>query len=141
MWQWLLDLFRRKPTPMPTPANPGTAKDLVAAINAERLKKSKPALVEDMKLDSMAQSWAGNMAKSENMTHGNFKNRIAHAYPNTSAGEDIASGQQTINQVVTAWMNSPPHRANILGDFNVIGVDFAVGENNVIYWCLDFAKL
>jgi uncharacterized protein YkwD len=30
------------------------------------------------------------------------------------AGENLASGYQTAEQVMTAWMNSPSHRSNIL---------------------------
>jgi uncharacterized protein YkwD len=41
----------------------------------------------------------------------------------TSAGENIASGQGTPQEVVEAWMNSPGHRANILNaSFSRIGV-------------------
>ena len=39
------------------------------------------------------------------------------------AGENIAAGQDTPEEVVTAWMNSPGHRANILKEqFTHLGV-------------------
>lgn len=83
--------------------------------------------------------WAAFMAKNRTMTHGDFADRITHVYPNVSAGEDIAEGQPTVDSVVTAWMGSPPHRANILGDYNIIGTGFATSSDNQVYWCLDFA--
>jgi uncharacterized protein YkwD len=47
------------------------------------------------------------------------------------AGENIAWGFEklgTPRAIVDAWMNSPPHRANILnGSFRDIGVGFAAG--------------
>lgn len=43
-----------------------------------------------------------------------------------SAGENIAIGYATAEEVVSAWMNSPGHRANILNaDFNRLGVGCA----------------
>ena len=52
------------------------------------------------------------------------------------AGENIAAGQRTPQAVVTAWMNSPGHRANILTkEFKEIGVGCYQGENGFkIYW-------
>jgi len=42
-----------------------------------------------------------------------------------SAGENIAQGQQTPQEVVQAWMNSEGHRKNILSkDFTHIGVGY-----------------
>ena len=52
-----------------------------------------------------------------------------------SAGENIAWGQKTPEQVMEAWMNSDGHRANILNaKFTKIGVGQyrdAAGRN---YW-------
>ena len=43
----------------------------------------------------------------------------------TSAGENIAQGQRTPEEVVQAWMNSAGHRANILNNgFTHIGVGY-----------------
>ena len=40
-----------------------------------------------------------------------------------SAGENIARGQSSPEEVVRAWMNSEGHRANILGEsFTSLGV-------------------
>ncbi|BDG35019.1 CAP domain-containing protein [Saccharococcus caldoxylosilyticus] len=45
-----------------------------------------------------------------------------------TAGENIAAGQRTPQEVVNAWMNSPGHRANILNkNFTHIGVGYAKG--------------
>ncbi|HEY4552384.1 MAG TPA: CAP domain-containing protein, partial [Bacillaceae bacterium] len=53
-----------------------------------------------------------------------------------SAGENIAYGQRTPEEVVKAWMNSSGHRANILNSsFTHIGVGY-VAEGN--YWTQQF---
>jgi uncharacterized YkwD family protein len=49
-----------------------------------------------------------------------------------AAGENIAMGQRTPQEVVTAWMNSPGHRANILNaNFTHLGVGYVASGN---YW-------
>ncbi|MDF2592072.1 MAG: sporulation protein, partial [Clostridia bacterium] len=49
-----------------------------------------------------------------------------------TAGENIAMGQRTPEEVVKAWMNSPGHRANILkSSFTHIGVGYVA---NGSYW-------
>lgn len=50
------------------------------------------------------------------------------------AGENIAWGQRSPEQVMDAWMNSSGHRANILNEnFTHIGVGY-YQENGVNYW-------
>ena len=49
-----------------------------------------------------------------------------------TAGENIAMGYSTPQAVVTGWMNSPGHRANILnGAFTEIGVGYVQSGG---YW-------
>lgn len=56
---------------------------------------------------------------------------ISYSY----AGENIAAGQRTPEEVVTAWMNSPGHKANILKkEFTTIGVGYAAGGAYKHYW-------
>ena len=56
-------------------------------------------------------------------------------------GENIASGQKTPQQVVTAWMNSQGHRENILSPtFTKLGVGYATNSNGVAYWTQMFVK-
>lgn len=53
-----------------------------------------------------------------------------------SAGENIAQGQRTPEEVVQAWMNSAGHRANILNNgFTHIGVGYVENGN---YWTQQF---
>lgn len=49
-------------------------------------------------------------------------------------GENIAYGQQSPQQVVTAWMNSPGHRKNILDpEYNRVGIGVQSKGGN-LYW-------
>lgn len=53
-----------------------------------------------------------------------------------AAGENIAAGYPTPEAVVTGWMNSPGHRANILNPgFKAIGVGHVSGQGSYgSYW-------
>ncbi|HEX6178213.1 MAG TPA: CAP domain-containing protein [Thermoanaerobaculia bacterium] len=49
-------------------------------------------------------------------------------YDYRTAGENLAVGYTTADRVVSGWMNSPGHRANILGrSFDEIGIAVANG--------------
>jgi uncharacterized protein YkwD len=129
------------PAPVPVPVSPSPESALVAAINAARVGQGLPALVEDESLDRLSSSWASSMASSGVLGHGDFAGRIGSVYPNTAAAENIAEGQPDANSVVDAWMNDPPHRANILGDYNRLGVGSVQDGSGSIYWCTDFARV
>ena len=51
------------------------------------------------------------------------------------AGENIAWGQKTPEQVMEGWMNSAGHRANILNEkYTSIGVGYYQNASGVNYW-------
>lgn len=51
------------------------------------------------------------------------------------AGENIAWGQKTPEQVMNGWMNSAGHRANILNEkYTSIGVGYYQNGSGVNYW-------
>jgi uncharacterized protein YkwD len=57
------------------------------------------------------------------------------------AGENIAAGQRTPQEVVNSWMNSPGHRANILNrNYTKIGVGYASGGEYGTYWTQMFIR-
>jgi uncharacterized protein YkwD len=56
-------------------------------------------------------------------------------------GENIAYGYTSASSVMTAWMNSPGHRANILStSFTEIGVSARVGADGILYYTQNFGK-
>jgi len=58
----------------------------------------------------------------------------------TSAGENIAEGQPTPEAVMSAWMNSPGHRANILNPtYRSIGIGVVQGPEGPV-WTQDFTS-
>lgn len=85
--------------------------------------------------------------KSEDMRDDNYFSHTSPTYGSPfdmlrsfdisyrSAGENIAAGQATPEQVVNSWMNSPGHRANILNSgYTHIGIGYAEGGSYRHYW-------
>jgi uncharacterized YkwD family protein len=59
----------------------------------------------------------------------------------SAGGENIAYGQKTPAEVMTGWMDSAGHRANILsGVYTQIGVGAAKASNGTLYWTQLFIK-
>ena len=58
-----------------------------------------------------------------------------YQYSSGIFGENIAMGQSSAQEVVTAWLNSPGHRANILNaNFNFIGIGMFYQEDGSPAW-------
>jgi uncharacterized protein YkwD len=54
--------------------------------------------------------------------------------------ENVARGYPTVDAVMTAFMGSPDHKANILNcSMKVIGVGVARSVAGELYWTQDFA--
>lgn len=70
--------------------------------------------------------------------------RLTNAgYDWSAVGENIAAGQPTIDAVMTAWLDSPGHCANIMSpSYTEIGAaSYAVsGSDYPIYWTQVFAR-
>jgi uncharacterized protein YkwD len=70
--------------------------------------------------------------------------RVRNAgYDWSVVGENIAAGQQTINTVIAAWLDSPGHCANIMHSlYTEFGAkSYSVdGSDYPIYWTQVFAK-
>lgn len=113
------------------------AQQVIDLTNTERRKNGLPDLKADTQLSSVAQK------KSEDMQQKHYFSHTSPTYGSPfdmmrdfgvtyqSAGENIAQGQQTPQEVVQAWMNSEDHRKNILSNnFTHIGVGYEqTGKN------------
>ena len=138
------------PTPPPEPTPPPVSKDidqqLLAAHNQQRAKYGKGALQINLILQRMSQSHADTMARNAKMSHdyagdGSYSSRLdASGYNYSNAGENVAWNQSTVDQLMSDWMNSAGHRANILGDFTECGMAVSYGVNHDPYWCTGFGK-
>lgn len=104
-------------------------------VNQERTKAGLNTLSLDAELSKMA------MAKAQDMYNNNYFDHQSPTYGSpfdmmkqfgitfNSAGENIAKGQQSAEEVMNQWMNSPGHRANILNSsYTNIGIAYYNSE-------------
>lgn len=117
---------------------------VVDLTNKERAKYGLPPLKVDPTLSKMARDKANDMAVNHYFSHTSptygspFDMMKQYGIQFTAAGENIAEGQRTPEEVVNGWMNSEGHRANILNkDYTHIGVGYV--ENGNI-WTQEFIK-
>jgi uncharacterized protein YkwD len=110
---------------------------LVTRINQVRADHDLPALSVASALTSAATKHANNMARRGYFRHElrkdgkwiSFGSWIRWYWPGPgyvawTAGENLAWGAPDVTsaQVIKWWMNSPGHRANLLGTWNRVGV-------------------
>src|SRR5690625_132994 len=111
--------------------------EVVDLTNVEREKNGLEPLKADKELSRVAREKSNNMAEVGYFDHNSptygspFDMMQSYGIDYRTAGENIAKGQQTPEEVVNAWMNSSGHRANILnGDFTHIGVGYVEQGNH-----------
>jgi uncharacterized protein YkwD len=122
--------------------------EVVKLTNAERTAKGCKALRTDDRLTKAARAHSSDMVQQGFFSHtgsngSNFVAReVAAGYPRSGASaENIAWGYRTPQDVVTGWMNSPGHRANILNCGSVaVGVGLAFKGGSTPYWTQDFGR-
>lgn len=151
------------PTPRPsqtsrpssTPASsttisPGSSytDQVIDLVNKERSKSNLQPLTKNSQLSTSAQSYAQYMADKNFFSHTGpdgstfiSRNKAAGYYPYRYLGENIAAGQKTPSDVISAWMGSSGHRANILkAEYREIGVGYVSksGTDYGTYWAQEF---
>ena len=120
------------------------AREVLRLVNVERGNAGLGPVVWDDALASVAYLHSVDMDQRDFFDHVNPSGqgpgqRFAAAGITGlwTWGENIARGQRTPVEVMTAWMNSPGHRANILDEnFTLLGV--GVHSNGDIWWTQDF---
>lgn len=136
-----------------TPTPPSFAEQVITIVNAERaITGCNPLTINNM-LVTAAQGHSQDMAQNDFFSHNGsngsspWDRMEAAGYSFSAAGENIAAGQETPEDVMTSWMNSSGHRANILNcNFEDIGVGYVYLENDTgetnyhHYWTQVFGK-
>ena len=133
----------KPPLPPPAPAPLiSVAQQLLIAHNYQRAAEGLPPLTIDPRLQAAAQQHSDFQAKVHQMAHEGigdgdpFTRMKNDGYQFSNAGENIAWNQPTVAAVMTTWMESPGHKANILGKYTQVGLAVAYGPGP--YWTVDF---
>lgn len=120
-------------------------KQVAALVNQERAKEGLAPLTINTKVQAAAQVRAIECEQLFSHTRPNgssFATALKEQNVSyRSAGENIAWGQRTPEEVMKAWMNSPGHRANIMNpNFTTIGIGYYENVNGTDYWCQLFTR-
>ena len=120
---------------------------VIELVNKERVARGLAPLKQKWELSRVARY------KSQDMINKGYFGHTSPTYGTpfhmmesfglrfSAAGENIAYGQRTPQEVMNAWMNSPGHRANILsGVYTQIGVGAAKKADGTLYWTQMFIK-
>lgn len=117
--------------------------DLLAAHNEIRSGAGLGSLSANGNLAAAAQAHANDIASTGNLSHTGRggttpEDRIVAAGypfgpPGSAVGENLAGGQDEVSQAMNGWMNSPPHRANILQPiYDEVGFGYAYRARGAI---------
>jgi uncharacterized protein YkwD len=121
---------------------------MIDRVNKERAAEGLPPVCANTKLQSSSQRHTDDMAANNYMAHNGtdgstMSQRITDAkYDWSAVGENVAAGQEDVEAVMDAWMHSPEHRENIMGDYTMLGVAYAYNDATEYkhYWTQDFGK-
>jgi uncharacterized protein YkwD len=116
----------------PAAARPTAAEaSVIRAVNQVRAQYALRQLALDLRLEWAARSHSRAMIRSGSFAHGDVRRRLAAAGVRGIYGENLAWGvgsSATAASIVQMWLNSPPHRANLLRPgFRRLGVGRRVG--------------
>ena len=111
---------------------------VVALTNHRREAHGRRPLAATACPDGFAEPWTRHLAVKRVLVHQDINPMLS--CPGTSyAGENIAYGYETPRELVSAWMHSEGHRANILSPhFHRIGVSGWRATNGTTYATQDF---
>lgn len=113
-----------------------TRQRLLAATNTQRAREGAIKLEQSQALNSAAQAKVNDMFQNQYWAHTSpggvapwqWIKQSGYAYD--YAGENLAKGFHTSQGVITAWLDSPEHRENMLDDrFREVG--FAVKNGSL----------
>lgn len=109
-----------------------TISGLLADTNASRSANGVAALSLNEKLDAAAQANADDMAARDYWSHNTPEGNppwiwvTAQGYAYQKLGQNLATGFSDEQSTIDGWMNSPPHRENLLDpSFTEVGFGFA----------------
>jgi uncharacterized protein YkwD len=134
-------------------ASTETIGELLTVINAERSARRLRPVSSNERLqraaqwmaDDMARHQTLDMARHQTLDHTDSRHRDvaarleAFCYNGARLmAENIAKGQKTPDAVVKGWLQSPPHRANLLHpEVQEVGIGRALDQDGGQYWVLD----
>jgi uncharacterized protein YkwD len=121
----------------PYASNPYEARILVL-VNAQRSAANLAPLTASTCADGFAEAWAPKIQRDGALSHQSLSPILSTCQAST-AGENVAYGNVTADEMMTMWMNSAGHRANILSpQYTAIGIAAVTDSSGRWYGVQDF---
>ena len=128
----------------PSKADATMLRRVLIAHNEVRANVKLPPLEVEPRLVAAARVHADDMARHDTMAHeGSDGSKPSErvdrqGYRYRATGENVARGQTSAKAVMRAWLNSPPHRKNILGHYTQVGMAVVRSDDGSPFWCVEF---
>ncbi len=119
------------------------AQEILELVNAHRKSIGKSPLAVSPLATTLANEHTNYMIGINAINHDGFDGRSDRLSKEENArgtGENVAFGQRTAKDVMTAWLNSSGHRKNIEGDFTHIGISALTNSSGRPYYTQLFLK-
>ena len=110
---------------------------LLSLINDERESRGLSALNSHWDLVDDAEAHSEVMMAVDNLHHNPNLGSVTTGW--SSLGENVGVGP-SVSSIHTAFMKSPPHRGNVLGDFTHVGIGAVRASENKLWITVVFMK-
>ncbi|KAJ1731325.1 hypothetical protein LPJ61_002591 [Coemansia biformis] len=122
---------------VPAPGLPAWQYEMLNQLNVIRRAARKDPVQLDPKIVAIAQEHSQEQSMRKALVHLNSGGTLGQRYARAGfnwrgAAENIAWNQQSPSQAMNAWAKSPPHYANMIGNYNYVGFGFSN-----YYWTQD----
>ncbi|MDN5204988.1 CAP domain-containing protein [Fulvivirgaceae bacterium BMA10] len=118
--------------------------EILVLINEYRASIGKGPLSLESNIIHQAQVHSNDMASgSVSFGHDGFSERvdaIKSVIGGNAWAENVAYGYPDAASVVNGWLNSPGHKRNIEGDYNLTGIGTAKSKDGQLYYTQIFLK-
>jgi uncharacterized protein YkwD len=113
-------------------------KSILANINAYRAKYRLEPLKINNFISNVALNHSRNMAEDHiPFGHAGFRERTIELFKQfkhaRAIAENVAYTDFNARSVIKLWLNSPGHRKNIKGNYNLTGIGIASDKNGRVY--------
>ena len=115
-------------------------------VNQYRQFKNLPPLQIDPTISAQAKAHSEEMARTSRMTHDGFNDRVksvAQTIVYRNAAENVAYNMgytQPDVMAVKGWIESPGHRHNMIGQFDLTGIGVAKNARGEYYFTQIFIR-
>jgi hypothetical protein len=117
-------------------ADPSPQQQLLGWLEGRRAISGLGSLQVSPSLTSVAQRWTDHLVATGTLAH---NTSLGAQAPSgwTHLGENVGDGV-SVAAIETAFWASPEHRANILGEYQSVGIGVAAGADGTVFVTTDF---